>query len=96
VSYTFRIKTLKENQEAQIFDMYNSWNITSKHYTDVTFPYTNNTFTITLSNEKEVEYSAIFSIKSISDAFWMILSMTASSYFQLEKNEPLEILRKIL
>ena len=99
MSYTFEVKTTKENLEVEIWDMKgNSWRITSKEYTTVTFSYTDNRFTITSSNgnETDSEYSAIFSIESISDAFWMILSMTASGFFQFKHNEPVEILRRVL
>lgn len=99
MSYTFEVKTTKEDSEVEIRDMKSkSWRITSKEYTTVTFSYMDNSFTITSSNgnETDSEYSAIFSIESIGDAFWMILSMTASGFFQFKHNEPVEILRRVL
>jgi hypothetical protein len=99
MSYTIELKTTKENLEVEILDMKGkSWRITSKEYTTVTFSYTDNSFTIASSNgnETDSEYREVFSIESISDAFWMILAMTASGFFEFKRNEPVEILRRVL
>ena len=97
--YTFEVRTTEENLKADIWDLKDgSWKVTSKKYTTVTFDYADNRFTVTAFDpkKKEAEYGAIFSINSIADVFWMILSMTASGYFEFKYNEPLQILRKIL
>jgi hypothetical protein len=99
VSYTFKIKTTRKNSKADIWDLKGgTWKIKSEDYVTISFPYKANIFTVTASspNNNELSYNAIFSIDSISDVFWMILSMTASGFFQFKNNEPLQILRKTL
>ena len=97
--YTFEVRTTKRNLNADIWDLKGgSWKVTSKEYTMIVFDYTDNRFTVTVFDpqKEEAEYGATFSINSIGDAFWMILSMTASGYFEFKYNEPLQILRKAL
>jgi hypothetical protein len=99
LSYTFEIKTTKKNSRADIWGLKSGkWKITSEDYVTMSFPYKDNVLTVTASfpNTEEPSYNAIFSIDSISDVFWMILSMTASGVFQFKNNEPLQIIRKCL
>jgi hypothetical protein len=62
MSYTFEVKTTKENLEVEILDMKGkSWRIASKEYTTVTFSYADNRFTITSSNGNELALNTVLS-----------------------------------
>ncbi len=59
-------------------------------FTIVTFDYEGDTLVFEGKNIKQIA-----TLKTISDMFWMILSLTSKG-FEIKPNEPLEILKKVL
>ena len=73
------------------------WSLTDD-YTLITIDYSDNILHLDAVNSKtrEIIYSRLFRIKSISDMFWAILSMEADGAVEIKDNEPLKILKKLL
>ncbi len=59
-------------------------------FTLITFDYEGDTLIFEGKTIKQIA-----TLKTISDMFWMILSLTAKG-FEVKPNEPLEILKKVL
>lgn len=97
-SYNIRIKIVEDGLVGKIKFRGNTYKILSDEFTELSIPYTETQVSVKVLEKESEETKAGwgFDIKSKSDIFWMILSLTANGYFEFEQNEPLQIIKKVL
>ncbi len=99
--YSIRVRMIPSDLNAEFADKHKRWTVTSKDFVTIEFAYVNNRFRISLfdPNQKppgEPKGSFNFVVNSLSDAFWMVIALTASELFELETNEPVQLLKHAL
>lgn len=99
--YAIRVRMISSDLNAEFADKNTRWIVTSKDFVTVEFPYADNRIRVTLVDAvqkppREPRGSFNFVVNSISDAFWMVIALTASELFELETNEPVQLLKRAL
>lgn len=101
MSYSFKVRlkdTRFAGQEVTMFDMKGDKKILSSDYKEIIIAYNDNTLYLQAVDQKanEIVYGKLFTLNSISDIFWALLSMEADGVVEIKDNEPLAILKKLL